>query len=277
MAVGRKENKSITAQELSEQGILVPTEVRKLIREEKITGPTSGMCPGYAQANLVVLPKEYAYDFLLFTQRNPKSCPILEVSQAGDRLLRKIAPGADIATEIPRYRIYENGVMTGEYTNVESFWREDLVSFLIGCSFSFESELLEAGIEVRHISMGCNVPMYITNIECEPAGIFRGNMVVSMRPIPYGQLVKAVTVTEQMPKVHGTPIHIGDPSVIGIRDVNRPDFGDAVPIKPGEVPVFWCCGVTPQSVVMNVKPSFCITHAPGHMLITDVKNTELKY
>ena len=159
MAVGRKENKSITAQELSEQGILVPTEVRKLIREEKITGPTSGMCPGYAQANLVVLPKEYAYDFLLFTQRNPKSCPILEVSQAGDRLLRKIAPGADIATEIPRYRIYENGVMTGEYTNVESFWREDLVSFLIGCSFSFESELLEAGIEVRHISMGCNGPM----------------------------------------------------------------------------------------------------------------------
>ena len=277
MAVGRKENKSITAQELSEQGILVPTEVRKLIREEKITGPTSGMCPGYAQANLVVLPKEYAYDFLLFTQRNPKSCPILEVSQAGDRLMRKIAPGADIATEIPRYRIYENGVMTGEYTNVESFWREDLVSFLIGCSFSFESELLEAGIEVRHISMGCNVPMYITNIECEPAGIFSGKMVVSMRPIPYGQLVKAVTVTEQMPKVHGTPIHIGDPSVIGIRDVNRPDFGDAVPIKPGEVPVFWCCGVTPQSVVMNVKPSFCITHAPGHMLITDVKNTELKY
>ena len=277
MAVGRKENKSITAQELSEQGILVPTEVRKLIREEKITGPTSGMCPGYAQANLVVLPKEYAYDFLLFTQRNPKSCPILEVSQAGDRLLRKIAPGADIATEIPRYRIYENGVMTGEYTNVESFWREDLVSFLIGCSFSFESELLEAGIEVRHISMGCNVPMYITNIECEPAGIFSGKMVVSMRPIPYGQLVKAVTVTEQMPKVHGTPIHIGDPSVIGIRDVNRPDFGDAVPIKPGEVPVFWCCGVTPQSVVMNVKPSFCITNAPGHMLITDVKNTELKY
>lgn len=277
MAVEQKENESITAQELSEQGILAPARVRKFIREERITGPTSGMCPGYAQANLVVLPKEYAYDFLLFTQRNPKSCPVLEVSEAGDRLLRRIAPGADIASEIPRYRIYENGVMTGEYTNVESFWREDLVSFLIGCSFSFESELLEAGIEVRHISMGCNVPMYITNIECEPAGIFSGKMVVSMRPIPYGQLVKAVTVTEQMPKVHGTPIHIGDPSVIGIKDVNRPDFGDAVPVKPGEVPVFWCCGVTPQSVVMNVKPSFCITHAPGHMLITDVKNADLKY
>ena len=276
MAVDDRSDGNITAQQLAQLGITDPVKVREMIREEKITGPTSGMCPGYAQANLVVLPKEYAYDFLLFTQRNPKSCPVLEVSEEGDRYLRRIAPGADIASEIPKYRIYEKGVLTGEYTNVESFWRKDLVSFLIGCSFSFESELLDAGIEVRHISMGCNVPMYITNIECEPAGIFSGKMVVSMRPIPYEQIVKAVTVTGQMPKVHGTPIHIGDPSVIGIMDVNKPDFGDAVSIMPGEVPVFWCCGVTPQSVVMNVKPSFCITHAPGHMLITDVKNTELK-
>lgn len=276
MAINMETGKSITAQELSEQGILKPKKVRQLIREEKITCPTSGMCPGYAQANLVVLPKEYAYDFLLFTQRNPKSCPVLEVTEEGDRFLRKIAPGADIASEIPKYRIYENGVITGEYTNVERFWRGDLVSFLIGCSFSFESELIDAGIEVRHITEGCNVPMYITNIECEPAGVFSGKMVVSMRPVPYHQLVKAVTVTEQMPRVHGTPIHIGDPSVIGIKDIAKPDFGDAVPVNPGEVPVFWCCGVTPQSVVMNVKPSFCITHAPGHMLITDVKNTELK-
>ncbi len=276
MAVDDRSDGNITAQQLAQLGITDPVKVREMIREEKITGPTSGMCPGYAQANLVVLPKEYAYDFLLFTQRNPKSCPVLEVSEEGDRYLRRVAPGADIASEIPKYRIYEKGVLTGEYTNVESFWRKDLVSFLIGCSFSFESELLDAGIEVRHISMGCNVPMYITNIECEPAGIFSGKMVVSMRPIPYEQIVKAVTVTGQMPKVHGTPIHIGDPSVIGIKDVNKPDFGDAVSIMPGEVPVFWCCGVTPQSVVMNVKPSFCITHAPGHMLITDVKNTELK-
>ena len=276
MAVDDRSDGNITAQQLTQLGITDPVKVREMIREEKITGPTSGMCPGYAQANLVVLPKEYAYDFLLFTQRNPKSCPVLEVSEEGDRYLRRVAPGADIASEIPKYRIYEKGVLTGEYTNVESFWREDLVSFLIGCSFSFESELLDAGIEVRHISMGCNVPMYITNIECEPAGIFSGKMVVSMRPIPYEQIVKAVTVTGQMPKVHGTPIHIGDPSVIGIKDVNKPDFGDAVSIMPGDVPVFWCCGVTPQSVVMNVKPSFCITHAPGHMLITDVKNTELK-
>lgn len=253
-----------------------PETVRALIREGKIDMPTSGMCAGYAQANLVVLPKELAYDFLLFTQRNPKSCPVLEVTDAGSRTLHKIAPGADIATDIPKYRVYEKGVLTGEYASVEHLWRDDFVSFLIGCSFSFESELIEAGIEIRHNTERCNVPMYRTNIECEPAGIFHGKMVVSMRPIPYHQIVRAVTVTGQLPKVHGTPIHIGDPSVIGIKDIDRPDFGDRVTIKEGEVPVFWCCGVTPQSVMMSAKPDFCITHAPGHMLITDVKNTALK-
>ncbi len=255
---------------------LSPAQVRELIREEKITVPTSGMCPGYAQANLVILPKEYAYDFLLFAERNPKPCPILEVSDEGSRYLKKIAPGADIAKDIPKYRIYENGVMTGEYTDVSSFWRDDLVSFLIGCSFSFESELIEAGIEMRHNTLGCNVPMYLTNIPCENAGIFHGNMVVSMRPIPYEQVVKSVTVTAAIPRVHGAPVHIGDPSVIGISDIGKPDFGDPVTFKPGEVPVFWACGVTPQAAVMATKPPFVITHAPGHMLITDVKNVELK-
>lgn len=254
-----------------------PCEVRKLIREGKITGPTAGMCAGYAQANLAIMPKELAYDFLLFTQRNPKSCPVLEVSDVGSRSLRYIADGADIATDIPKYRIYEHGVLTGEYTDVAKFWRDDLVSFLIGCSFSFESELLETDIPVRHIEENKNVPMYMTNIPCEPAGIFSGNMVVSMRPLPYDQVVKSVLVTGAMPKVHGAPVHIGDPSVIGIKDINKPDFGDAVTINPGEVPVFWPCGVTPQSVVMNVKPDFVITHSPGHMLITDVKNVSLKY
>lgn len=253
-----------------------PNEIRQLIRKGEITGPTAGMCGGYAQANLCVLPKEYAYDFLLFAMRNPKSCPILEVADIGSRELKKIASGVDIATDIPKYRVWRNGELVGEYTDVSEFWREDLVSFLIGCSFSFESELIAAGIDVRHITEGCNVPMYLTNIDCEPAGVFSGKMVVSMRPIPYEQIVKAVTVTEQLPSVHGTPIHIGDPSVIGIKDIYKPDFGDMVTIKPGEVPVFWCCGVTPQSVVMNSKPSFCITHAPGHMFITDVKNIELK-
>ena len=256
---------------------MIPAKARELIREGKITGPTAGMCAGYAQANLAVMPKELAYDFLLFTQRNPKSCPILEVSDVGSRELKYIAKGADIARDIPKYRVYEKGVMTGEYTDVSSFWRDDLVSFLIGCSFSFEADLLETGVPVRHIEEGRNVPMFITNIPCVPAGVFHGNMVVSMRPLPYDQIVKSVLITGDMPRVHGAPIHIGDPSVIGIKDVMKPDFGDSVTINPGEVPVFWPCGVTPQSVVMNVKPDFVITHAPGHMLITDVKNISLKY
>ena len=253
-----------------------PDEIRKLVRDGVITGPTAGMSAGYAQANLVILPKEAAYDFLRFTQRNPKSCPILEVSDAGSRNLPFIADGCDIATDIPKYRVYEHGVLTGEYSDVSAFWRDDLVSFLIGCSFSFESELLDAGIEVRHITQNCNVPMYITNIDTVPAGRFSGKMVVSMRPIPPDQVVRAVTVTAAMPKVHGSPIHIGDPAAIGIKDIMKPDFGDAVEIKEGEVPVFWPCGVTPQSVVMNVKPPFVITHSPGHMLVTDLKNTDLK-
>lgn len=255
---------------------MTPRQVRELIREGKITTHTSGMCPGYAQANLAVLPKDLAYDFLLFTQRNPKPCPILEVSDVGSRNLPFIAPGCDIAKDIPKYRIYEHGVLTGEYTDVTDFWRDDLVAFLIGCSFSFESELIDAGIEIRHNTMGRNVPMYITNIETTPAGIFHGPMTVSMRPIPYDQIVKAVTVSGALPQVHGTPVHIGDPSVIGIKDINKPDFGDPVEIHDGEVPVFWACGVTPQSVLMSVKPDFVITHAPGYMLITDVKNVDLK-
>lgn len=253
-----------------------PREVRQLIREGKITWNTSGMCGPYAQANLVVLPKNIAYDFLLFAQRNPKSCPILEVSDAGSRSLKYIAEGADIARDIPKYRVYEKGVLTGEYTDVAHLWRDDFVSFLIGCSFSFEAPLLDAGVPVRHIEEGRNVPMYLTNIPCKPAGIFNGNTVVSMRPIPYKDVVKATTITAAMPRVHGAPVHIGDPAAIGIKNINKPDFGDSVTINEGEVPVFWCCGVTPQAVVMNVKPEIVITHSPGHMFITDVKNVDLK-
>ena len=254
-----------------------PSEVRKLIRAKEITGQTSGMCAGYAQANLVILPKELAFDFLLFTQRNPRPCPVLEVTDVGSREFHIMAKDADVATDFPKYRIYEKGVMTGEYTDVEAFWRDDLVSFLIGCSFSFEAEMLEVGIPVRQIEECCNVPMYDTNIACAPAGVFHGNMVVSMRPIPYDQVVKAVNVTAAMPRVHGAPIHIGAPEAIGIKDINKPDYGDPVTIKEGEVPVFWPCGVTPQNVIMNTKPDFVITHAPGHMFITDVKNIDLKY
>lgn len=253
-----------------------PSEVRALIREGKITGQTSGMCAGYAQGNLLILPREQAYDFLLFTQRNPKSCPILEVGNVGSRLVRKMANNADIATDIPKYRVWENGELTGEYTDISRFWREDFVYFLIGCSFSFEGELLAAGVPVRHIEEGKNVPMYLTNIDCEEAGIFHGKLVVSMRPMPADQVIRAVSITASMPRVHGAPIHIGDPAKIGIADISRPDFGEEVTIREGEIPVFWCCGVTPQSVVMSAKPPIAISHAPGHMFITDVKNTLLK-
>lgn len=255
----------------------LPKDVRALIREGMIDYQTSGMCEGYAQANLVVLPQKYAYDFLLFAMRNPRSCPLLEVSDVGQRGLKFLGEDADIARDIPKYRIYEKGELKGEYTDVSDFWRDDLVSFLIGCSFSFEGELLAADVPVRQIEQGCNVPMYNTNIACEEAGVFKGNMVVSMRPIPYELVPKAVMITGAMPKVHGSPVHIGSPEHIGIRDINKPDYGDMVEIRDGEVPVFWPCGVTPQAVVMASKPDFCITHAPGHMFISDIKNVNLKY
>lgn len=253
-----------------------PAEVRKLIREEKITYQTSGMCNGYAQANLVILPKKDAYDFLLFAQRNPTSCPLLEVSDVGSRELKYIAKNADIARDIPKYRVWKKGVLEGEYTNVADLWQDDFVSFLIGCSFSFEAELLSSDIPVRHIEENRNVPMFNTNIPCTPAGIFRGNMVVSMRPMTEKEAIAATVITASMPRVHGKPVHIGHPEKIGIKDITKPDYGDSVTIKDGEIPVFWPCGVTPQAALMAAKPDFAITHAPGHMFITDVKNSSLK-
>ncbi len=252
-----------------------PVEVRAMIRTGEITGQTSGMCDGYAQANLAILPKDLAFDFLLFTQRNKKPCPVLDVTEAGSPVPRLTAPGADIRTDIPRYRIYRKGELTDEVTDISSFWRDDLVAFLLGCSFSFEAPMIEAGLEVRHITDHHNVPMYKTNIECVPAGVFHGPMVVSMRPMKPADAIRAVQITTRMPFVHGAPIHIGDPEAIGIHDIDKPDFGEPSEIRPGEVPVFWACGVTPQAVAMAVKPEFMITHAPGHMFITDIPNASL--
>ena len=254
-----------------------PQEVKKLIREGKIDFQTSGMCAGYAQANLCILPKDYAFDFLLFCMRNPKPCPILEVGDVGSREVKAMASEGDLFTDFPKYRIWKNGVLEKEATDISEYWQDDFVYFLIGCSFSFESEMLEADIPVRHIEENVNVPMFNTNIELASAGAFHGNMVVSMRPIPNDLVVKAVEVTAAMPKVHGAPIQIGNPEAIGILDVNHPDYGDSVTINEGEVPVFWPCGVTPQNAVMQTKPPIAITHAPGHMFITDVKNVALKY
>lgn len=254
---------------------LSPAQVRGLIRAGEFTQPTAGVAAGYAQANLVVLRKELAYDFLLYCQRNPKPCPVLEVLDAGSFEARLTAPGSDLRTDIPKYRVFRNGKLVDEPTDIIRYWQDDFVSFLLGCSFSFESPLMQAGLEVRHIQMGTNVPMYITNIECAPAGKFSGPMVVSMRPFPAKDVVRAVQVTSRFPAVHGAPIHIGDPAAIGIKDIHNPEMGDPVEIKAGEIPVFWACGCTPQAAVMRIKPELVITHSPGHMFITDVRDRDL--
>lgn len=254
---------------------MTPTEFRKKVRNNEYQKPTAGMCPGYAQTNLIVLPWEDAYDFLLFAQRNPKPIPILEVTEVGSRELQALGNDIDVATDFPKYRIYRNGKMIDEYLSVVDFWREDLVSFLIGCSFSFEDLLVDAGIEIRHITEKANVPMFNTNIPLKQAGKFSGNMVVSMRPIKSSQIATAVNVTNRLPGVHGAPIQIGNPAEIGIYDLANPDYGDAVTINENEIPVFWACGVTPQAAVMASKPKFAITHSPGHMLITNISNKDL--
>ncbi len=254
---------------------MTPAALRQLMRRGELARLTAGMAKGYVQANLAIVPRALAYDFLLFAQRNPKPCPILDVTDPGSPEPKLMAPGADLRYDAPKYRIYKAGVMVDEVVNLEKYWRDDLVAFLLGCSFTFETALLAAGVPVRHIEAGCNVPMYITGTPCRPAGSFHGNMVVSMRPVPAGQVIKAVQVTSRFPAVHGAPVHIGDPAAIGIRDINRPDFGDPVEIRDGEVPVFWACGVTPQAVAMTAKPEIMITHAPGHMFLCDIRDEDL--
>ncbi|MCH7606666.1 MAG: putative hydro-lyase [Chloroflexi bacterium] len=249
-------------------------EIRGLIRSGQWRGVTSGVAPGYVQANLAVLPRDLAFDFLLFCQRNPKPCPLLEVIEAGGIEPVLTAPGADIRTDIAAYRVYENGEFVAEVDSLVDYWRDDLVSFLLGCSFSFEAAMVDAGIPLRHQNLGLNVAMYITDIATVPAGAFSGPMVVSMRPIKRHQIVRAVQVTSRFPATHGAPVHIGDPEAIGIKDLDRPDFGDRVDILPGEVPVFWACGVTPQAVALSCKPPLMFAHGPGKMFITDQRDVD---
>jgi uncharacterized protein YcsI (UPF0317 family) len=239
-------------------------------------GPTAGLARGHVQANLVVVPRELAFDFLLFCQRNPKPCPLLDVTEPGSAEPRLVAPGADLRTDVPRYRVYRHGELSEEPDHLEAWWRDDLVGFLLGCSFTFEHALLQGGVPVRHLEAGCNVPMYRTNVACRPAGVFRGPLTVSMRPLTPAQAVRAVQICSRFPRAHGAPIHIGDPETIGVRDLDHPDFGDPVEIKPGEVPVFWACGVTPQTVAMEVRPPLLLTHKPGHMFVTDLRDTDLE-
>ena len=242
---------------------MTPAQVRT-----RATGPTAGLAPGYTQANLIAVPRDWAYDMLLFAQRNPKPCPVLDVTDPGDPHT-VLAPGADLRTDVPRYRIWHDGALTDEPADATDYWRDDLVAFLIGCSFTFESALRAAGVRLNH---GRNVPMYITNRECRPAGRLHGPMVVSLRMLPPEQVDTAVRVTALMPAVHGAPVHVGDPDALGITDLASPDFGDRPVAEPGDVPVFWACGVTPQAALMASRPPFAITHAPGHMFVTDVRD-----
>lgn len=251
-------------------------QLRQQIRHNEFTCNTSGFAQGCVQGNIVILPKDWASDFLQFCQFNPKPCPLIGMSaKAGDFLLPELGENIDIRTDVPGYRLFKNGKLERELTDIKSLWREDLVTFVLGCSFSFEEALISDGLEIRNISENKNVPMYRTNIRCKTAGRFSGDTVVSMRPMLPKDAIRAIQICSRFPSVHGAPIHFGQPELIGINDINNPDYGDAVTIKDNEVPVFWACGVTPQLVLEQTKPPFCITHSPGKMLITDIANSTL--
>jgi uncharacterized protein YcsI (UPF0317 family) len=249
--------------------------LRSRIRQGLHQGHTTGHAPGLVQGNIVILPSAFADEFLLYCQRNPKPCPLLARGERGDPSLPGLGQGIDIRTDVPRYRVFRDGKLSAEVTDITDLWRDDFVTFVVGCSFSFEEALAADGLALRHIALGRNVPIYRTSIATVAAGRFRGPMVVSMRPFKPADAIRAIQVTSRYPQVHGAPIHFGDPAAIGIADIGRPDFGDAVPLEPGEVPVFWACGVTPQVAIEAARPDLCVTHAPGCMLVTDVLNSRL--
>jgi uncharacterized protein YcsI (UPF0317 family) len=248
-------------------------EIRESIARGEWRKPTAGLAPGFIQANLVILPKQYAFDFLLFCQRNEKACPVIDVCESGETAPPIAGPRADVRVHVPRYRIYRKGVLVEEPDDIVKYFDAAMVSFFLGCSFTFEHDLMANGILVRHIELNRNVPMYITNRECRPAGIFSGPIVVTLRPIPEDKVEAAAAITAKHRKAHGAPIHVGDPTSLGIKDIQKPDFGDPPEIRTGETPVFWACGVTPQAALMRARLDLVITHAPGHMFITDLPDT----
>jgi len=236
---------------------------------------TAGVANGFVQGNLAILPEKYAAAFHRFCQLNPKPCPIIGMSEAGSPHIPALGADLDIRTDVPRYRVWRDGEMVEEPPALKSHWRDDLVTFVLGCSFSFEEALMADGLPIRHIERDVRVPMYRTNIACQPAGPFAGPMVVSMRPFKAAQAIRAVQITTRFPAVHGAPVHLGHPHLIGIKDLNTPDYGDPVPVEDDEIPVFWACGVTPQAVIAAARLPFAITHAPGLMLVTDLRNKDL--
>ncbi|WP_373236553.1 putative hydro-lyase [Cohaesibacter celericrescens] len=247
-----------------------PQNLRQIIRDGQYDAHTAGLAKGYLQANIVILPRIYALDFMRFCQRNPKPCPLVAVSDTGDPYLTTAGHDIDIRTDIPIYNIYRDGVMDEERGDISPFWNDEMITFALGCSFTFEHALLKAGIDVWHISNNKTVPMYKTSLKTVPAGPFSGATVVSMRMIPENRVDEVRSICRQFPLAHGSPLHVGDPAEIGISDLAHPDWGDAVPSLPGHLPVFWACGVTPQAAIQNAKLPLCITHKPGHMLITNI-------
>lgn len=253
-----------------------PQALRHAIRTGQFSANTSGQAPGFVQCNLAILPKDWAMEFLQFCQKNPKPCPLIAVSDTpGNPMMEAAGTEVDIRTDLPRYRVWRNGNLVEELADISTIWRDDLVTFLIGCSFSFEEALVADGLEIRNMTEGKNVPMYNTSVPCAPAGRFHGNMVVSMRPFLPSDAIRMIQICSRFPSVHGAPVHFGEPGAIGISALDRPDYGDAVRINAGEVPVFTACGVTPQAAIMQAKPEFCITHSPGCMLVTDIPNSKL--
>lgn len=249
--------------------------VRQAIRSGEFSSHTSGVAGGNVQGNVVILPQSIASDFLRFCQNNRRPCPIIGLSEPGDPMLGALGADIDIRTDVPRYHVWRDGVVVDKPTDIRALWQDDLVTFVIGCSFSFEQALLESQVGIRHIEQGRNVPMFKTSIQTTPAGPFNGPMVVSMRPMKASDAIKAIQITSRYPEVHGAPVHIGDPALIGISDLGQPDYGDAVDVHADDIPVFWACGVTPQAALVNARPAFCVTHAPGSMLITDLQNHQL--
>lgn len=248
--------------------------IRLACRLEGMTGHTSGSAPGFVQGNLVLLPQVHAADFLRFCSRNQSSCPVIGISEPGSPHVPELGLDLDLRTDLPRYRVWKDGKLSEEPANIGHLWRDDLVGFVIGCSFTFEEALLASGIPLRHVAEGINVAMYRTSVATAPAGPFSGPLVVSMRPLTPARAIRAIQITSRFPMMHGAPVHIGSPKGIGIADLAKPDYGDAVAVLPDEVPVFWACGVTPQAVIAAARLPFAITHAPGCMLVTDRRNSE---
>ena len=244
--------------------------VRGAIRAGEYTSHTAGLGAGCLQANLAIMPESHALDFMRFCQRNPKPCPLSGVSDTGNPMMFTLGQDIDIRKDVPAYNIYRDGKLAGSSTDISDLWQDDFVAFALGCSFTFENALMQAGIPLWHIEANKTVPMYRSGIDTVPAGLFSGKMVVSMRMIPDERVEEVAEISRRYPLAHGAPVHWGDPAEIGVADLAKPDWGDAAPVTDGCVPMFWACGVTPQVAIENAGLPLCITHKPGHMLITDV-------